>query len=101
MLFFRVNVQVVETGDAESFYLASRGIEFLEHHLPVTPFHATELVTHVNNDGFAVGLVLFSEEEVGLIDTVGDPVLRNFATSDLRQRWEQINLMNDLIVDRS
>src|SRR5208282_6218834 len=59
VLFFWVNVQVVEAGDAESLHFARRGIEFLEHHLPVTPFHAAELVAHVNNDGFAVGFVLF------------------------------------------
>src|SRR5271170_4307574 len=88
VLFFRVNVQIVEAGDAVSLHFASRVVEFLEHHLPVTPFHAAELVTHVNNDGFAVGFVLFPEEEVGLIDTVDDPVVRNFATCDPRERWE-------------
>src|ERR1700693_5534407 len=101
VLFFWVNVQVVEAGDAVSLHFARRGIEFLEHHLPVTPFHAAEFVAHVNNDGFAVGFVFFPEEEVGLVDTVDDPVLRDFAASDLRERREKICLMHDFIVDRT
>ena len=64
VLFFRVNVQVVEAGDAVSLHFASRGSEFLEHHLPVTPFHAAEFVAHINNDGFAVGFVFFPEKSV-------------------------------------
>src|SRR5271155_1282613 len=100
VLFFRVNIQVIEAGDAVGLPFASGSIEFLEHHLPVTPFHAAELVAHINNDGFAVGFVFFPEEEVGLINTVDDPVGRNFSASDPRERGEQIGLMHDLIVDR-
>src|SRR5271156_4422125 len=100
VLFFRVNIQVVEAGDAVSLYFASRGIQLLEHHLPVTPFHAAEFVSHINHHGFAVGFVFFPEEEVSLINTVDDPVGRDFAASDSRERWEQIGLMHDLIVDR-
>src|SRR5271155_2643995 len=100
MLLFRVNVQVIEAGDAVSVHGASRVVEFLEHHLPVAPFHTTELVAHVNNDRFAVGFILLPEEEVGLVDTVDDPVLWDLATGDTHERWEQIRLMYDLIVDR-
>src|SRR5271156_5175627 len=64
MFFFRVNVQVVEAGDAVGLHFANRVVESLEHHLPVTPFHAAELVAHINNDGFAVRFVLLPEEEV-------------------------------------
>src|SRR6202158_1613707 len=65
MLLFRVNVQVVEAGDAVSVHWASRFVEFLEHHLPVTPFHAAELVAGVDNDGFAGGFILLPEAEAG------------------------------------
>jgi hypothetical protein len=100
VLLFRVNVQIVEAGDAIGLHGGSRVVEFLEHHLPVTPFHAEELVAHVNNDGISIGLDFLPEEEISLVDTVDDPVLRDFATTDPRKRWEQIHLMHDLIVDR-
>src|SRR5271156_5277076 len=83
-LLFGVDVQVVEAGDSIGLHLGGGVVDFLEHHLPVTPFHAEELVSHVNNDGFAVGLLLLPEEEVRLVNPVDDPVLRNFAASNPR-----------------
>jgi hypothetical protein len=68
-------------------------------HFPVSPFDSRQPITDVSRKPFAVGVLLFAQEEVGLIDTVNRAIVRNFRATRPRKGRIEVYNVNDLVAD--
>jgi hypothetical protein len=50
-------------------------------YLPVSPFDSRQPISDVGRKSFAVGVLVFAQEEIQLIDTVNRVILRNLRST--------------------
>ena len=68
---------------------------------PVAPFVSRQHVTKIYWETFSIGLFLFVEEEVQLIDPVDFSIIRDFVTGHPCQGREDISDVHYLVGDTS
>ncbi len=56
--------------------------------LPVPPLDGGQLVGHVGRESFAIGVLLFAEEEIQLVHAVNRAILRDFRSAHAREGRE-------------
>src|SRR5262249_48193210 len=59
-------------------------------HLPVSPFDSRQAIGDVGRKSFAVGVLLFAEEEIQLIDTVYRAIRRNLRSTHMGKGWIEV-----------
>src|SRR5262245_54289652 len=69
--------------------------------LPVSPLDRSQPISDVGRKSFAVGVLLFAQEEVQLIDTVNRAILRNLRSTRTGKGRIEIYNVNDLVADRA
>ena len=70
-----------------------------EVHFPIAPFDGSQSVSDISGKTLAVGIFLFPEEEIQLVNSVDWAIFRNLCSPDMRKRREKVHDMDDLDVD--
>ena len=78
---------------------SEHAVQLDEVHLPVAPLVRKQLVAIECRKPLTVRFVLLSKQEVELVYTVNDAVLRNLGTGNSRQGRQYIHHVDDLVAD--
>jgi hypothetical protein len=68
-------------------------------HLPVTPLVPVHVVIVVDDEAFEIGFFLFTCQEIELIDTVDNAIVRNLLAGDSAECRQQVDDMDNLVTD--
>ena len=68
-------------------------------YLPVSPFDGRQPISDVGRKSFAVGVFLFAQQEIRLIDTVNRAILRNLRFTHTGKGRIEVYDVNDLVAD--
>ncbi len=79
--------------------LPEHAVQLDEVHLPVPPLVREQVVAIEDRETFPVRLRLVARQEIQLIHTVNDPVLRNRGAGDAGQGRQHVNHVHDLVTN--
>src|SRR5262249_9594947 len=68
-------------------------------YLPVPPFYGRQPISDGGRKTFAVGGLMFAQEEIQLIDTVNRAILRNLRSTHTGKSRIEVYSVNDLVAD--
>ena len=66
-------------------------------HLPVAPFITVCVIVVVDDKSFTIGLFFLAEEEIKLVQTIDNAIIRDFVTSNISESRQKINNVNNLV----
>jgi hypothetical protein len=69
----------------------------VEDYLPVLPLNGFEAIGHEDWETFAVRLLGFAEQEIGLVYSIDNAILWHRHAGDFREGRKGIDLVNDLV----